>query len=214
MKLYHYWRSSASYRVRAALNLKQLKYDQVAVDLLKGEQCKHEYTTLNPAQSVPSLEVENGHVITQSLTIMEYIDSVWNTKPQLLPSKPLKRAQVQAIAHAVAMDIHPMNNLRVASQLRQGFGATEEHVKNWMQHWMVSGFERIEAMLPSGNMFAFEKGPSIADLCIVSQVYNARRWGVEMKPFPRISRIEQQCLKIPEILSAHPDNQPEATQQQ
>jgi maleylacetoacetate isomerase/maleylpyruvate isomerase len=209
MKLYSYWRSTTSYRVRAALNLKGLAYETVSVDLVSGDQRAPDYIALNAGKGVPTLLLDDGTVLTQSMAILDYIDARW-PDPLLIPSDLLARAQVMAVAHTIALDIHPVNNLRLIGQLKSRFGATPEQVKDWMCHWMTEGFTSIEAMLPSGDAFAFGDAPNIADLCITAQVYNAHRWGVDLKIFPKIARIERLCLGIPAIANAHPDNQPDA----
>ena len=209
MKLYSYWRSTTSYRVRATLNLKGLAYDTVPVDLVAGDQRAQDYVTLNAGKGVPTLVLDDGTVLTQSMAILEYIDATWPA-PQLIPSDPLMRAQVMAVAHTVAMDIHPVNNLRLISQLKSRFGATPEQAKDWMCHWMEEGFTALEAMLPDGDSFAFDDAPNIADICITAQVYNAHRWGVDLKKFPKTARIERHCLTVPAIALAHPDKQPDA----
>jgi maleylacetoacetate isomerase/maleylpyruvate isomerase len=209
MKLYSYWRSTTSYRVRAALNLKGLAYETMPVDVVAGDQRAHDYTTLNAGKGVPTLVLDDGTVLTQSLAIMQYIDATW-PEPQLIPSDPLLRAQVMAAAHTVAMDIHPVNNLRLISQLEARFGATPEQAKDWMCHWMDEGFAALEALLPENDAFAFGDAPNIADVCITAQVYNAHRWGVDMTKYPKTARIERHCLTLSAIADAHPDKQPDA----
>ena len=209
MKLYSYWRSSTSYRVRAALNLKGLSYGTVPVDLVAGAQREAEYLALNPGAGVPALELNDGTVLTQSLAILDYLDAV-NPVPRLIPDDPLERARVLAAAHTVALDIHPVNNLRLLGQLKARFGATPEQLTDWMCHWMQTGFDALEVQLDDGTEFAFGTGPGIADLCIVAQIYNAHRWGLDMAPYPRLRRIEAACLAVPEIAAAHPDRQPDA----
>jgi len=209
MKLYSYWRSTTSYRVRAALNLKGLAYETVPVDLVAGDQRTPEYAALNAGKGVPTLVLDDGTVLTQSMAIIEYIDTTC-PDPQLIPNDPLLRAQVMAVTHTVAMDIHPVNNLRVISQLKSRFGATPEQAKDWMCHWMAEGFAALEAMLPEGDAFAFGEAPNIADICITAQVYNAHRWGVDLTKFPKTARIERHCLTLPAFADAHPDTQPDA----
>lgn len=209
MKLHSYWRSSTSYRARAALNLKGLVYDTVCVDLVAGDQCASDYVALNAGKAVPTLVLDDGTALTQSLAILEYIDAI-QPDPQLFPDNPLLRAQAMAVADTVALDIHPVNNLRVIGQLESRFGATPDQVKDWMCHWMVEGFTALEAMLPDGDDFAFSQAPNVADICITAQVYSAHRWGVDVTKFPKISRIERLCLSLPAFADAHPDNQPDA----
>ncbi|WP_185804989.1 maleylacetoacetate isomerase [Pontivivens nitratireducens] len=205
MKLYSYWRSTTSYRVRAALNLKRLAYETIPVDLVAGDQNAPEYAALNAGKGVPTLVLDDGAVLTQSLAIIEYIDATW-PQPQLIPREPMARARVMAIAHAVALDIHPVNNLRIIGQLKSRFGATPDQATDWMRHWIIEGFTAIEAMLPDG---APPETPDIAGICITTQAYNAHRWGVDLRAFPKIARMEQHCLRIPAIADAHPDNQPD-----
>lgn len=207
MKLYSYWRSTTSYRVRAALNLKRVAYETVPVDLTAGEQTAADYLALNPAASVPTLELDDGTVLVQSMAILDYIDATW-PKPRLIPNDPLDRARVNAIACTVATDIHPVNNLRVIKQLEKRFDASADQCQDWMIHWMTEGFAATEALLNDRSDFSIGAAPNIADLCITAQVYNAHRWGVDMAPFPKIRRIEQNCVAIPEIAAAHPDQQP------
>ena len=209
MKLYSYWRSSTSYRVRAALNLKGVHYDTVPVDLLAGEQQGSDYLDLNPAAGVPSLVLEGGTVLTQSLAIIDYLDATWPT-PRLIPVDPLERARVLAATHIVAMDIHPINNLRLLEELKARFNATPDQLTDWMCHWMRIGFDALEGQLTDTTPFAFGGTPGIADLCIVAQVYNAHRWELDIAPYPKLRRIEAACLACPEIAAAHPDRQPDA----
>lgn len=209
MKLYSYWRSTTSFRVRAALNLKGLSYDIEPVDLVAGDQRDPSYTVLNPGQGVPTLVLDDGTVLTQSMAILDYLDEVYGGV-RLTPGEPLERAKVLAAAHAVALDIHPVNNLRVIGQLKSRFGADADACTDWMCHWMAAGFAAVESMISKDTTFAFGEKPGIADLCITAQVYNAHRWGLDMSPFPMLTRIETNCLDVPEINAAHPDNQPDA----
>lgn len=219
MILYSYWRSTTSYRVRAALNLKGIAYEQRAVNLVAGDQRAGAYTALNPGQGVPTLVLDDGTPLTQSLAIIDYLDAV-HPEPPLLPPEPLLRSRVLAAALTVATDIHPVNNLRVVGALKSRFNATPDDAQAWMCHWMAEGFTALEALLPdrkafaSGDTppsFAFGETPTLADLCIVAQVYNAHRWGLSLAPFPKIARIEAACLATPEIAAAAPEAQPDAT---
>ena len=210
MKLFSYWRSTTSYRVRAALNLKRLPYETVPVDLVAGEQRSPEYTALNPGRGVPALVLDDGTVLTQSLAILDYLDAI--ASPRLLPEDPVQRAHVMACAHTVALDIHPVNNLRVAQHLQKTLGTKPDEIKAWMKHWMSQGFTAAEAMVSPKKTFAFGDQPDLADLCIVAQVYNARRWDLDMSPYPKLSRIEAACLAHPAIDAARPENQPDAPQ--
>jgi maleylacetoacetate isomerase len=208
MRLYSYWRSTTSYRVRAALNLKGLAYDITPVDLVAGEQRSEAYRGLNAGAGVPTLVLANGTVLTQSLAIIDYLDATW-PEPRLIPADPLLRARVLAVAHGVAMDIHPVNNLRVLGALTARFGATADQKTDWMRHWMAEGFAAIEPQIAANTAFAFGSAPNLADICITAQVYNAQRWGLPLETFPRIARITENCLNIPAIRAAHPDNQPD-----
>ncbi|MEP4246706.1 maleylacetoacetate isomerase [Tateyamaria sp.] len=209
MKLYSYWRSTTSYRIRTALNLKGIAYETVPVDLVAGDQRDDGYAELNPGKGVPTLALDDGTVLTQSMAILGYIDATW-PNPQLIPADPLQRAKVMAVADTIALDVHPVNNLRLIGQLKSRFSATPEQATDWMCHWMEQGFSAVEALLPKGDRFAFGDAPNIADICITAQVYNARRWGVDLSIFPNITRIEQLCLENQAFADAHPDNQPDA----
>ncbi|MFT4743503.1 MAG: maleylacetoacetate isomerase [Yoonia sp.] len=209
MKLYSYWRSTTSYRVRAALNLKGLAYDIVCVDLAAADQRASDYREINPGKGVPTLVLDDGTVLTQSMAILEFLDAV-HPVPRLIPKDPAESAKVMAVAHTVALDIHPVNNLRVTDQLKSRFGATPEQSTDWMCHWMQEGFAAVETLLPDSDAFAFGSTPNIADICITAQTYNARRWGLNLAAFPNITRIERLCRTIAAIADAHPDNQPDA----
>lgn len=211
MILYSYWRSTTSYRVRAALNLKGNAYTQRTVDLVAGDQRARDYTTLNPGQGVPALVLDDGTVLTQSLAIIDYLDAMHPDVP-LVPTDPLLRSRVLAAALTVATDIHPVNNLRVVSHLKAHHNATPQDATDWMCHWMAEGFTALEALLPDRASFAFTDTPTLADLCIVAQVYNAHRWGLSLATFPKIARIEAACLATPEIAAAAPEAQPDAPQ--
>jgi maleylacetoacetate isomerase len=209
MRLYSYWRSTTSYRVRIALNLKGVAYETCPIDLVAGEQRDAAYAALNPVQGVPTLVLDDGTTLVQSMAILEYLDTLYPA-PRLIPEDPLQRAKTMAVAHTVAMDIHPVNNLRVIGQLKTRFGATAEDAKIWMQHWMMMGFTAVEALLPDGDAYAFGDVPNVADVCLSAQLYNAHRWGVDLNPFPKIARIENLCSQHPAFSAAHPDNQPDA----
>lgn len=209
MKFYSYWRSTTSYRVRVALNFKAMAYETVPVDLMAGDQRSRDYVEMNPGKVVPTLLLNDGTVLTQSMAILEYLDAI-EPLPRLIPTDPLERAKVMAVAHSVALDIHPMNNLRVVDQLKSRFGATPEDARDWMDHWMVAGFTAVEALLPNTASFAFGDAPNIADIYITAQVYSARRWGVDLGRFPKIARVEAACLRLPAVATAHPDNHPDA----
>ncbi|GGX40421.1 maleylacetoacetate isomerase [Tateyamaria omphalii] len=210
LTLYSYWRSTTSYRVRAALNLKGVPFETVPVDLLAGAQKDADYAEMNPGKGVPMLVLEDGSVLTQSLAILDYIEARW-PEPALLPADPLARARVQAAAYTMAVDVHPVNNLRVVTHLGDAYGADTDGVMDWMRHWMIEGFTAFEALVQDDTPFAFGHAPDLADLCLVAQVYNAHRWGVDLTPFPKVQRIEAACLNVPAIAAAHPDQQPDAS---
>jgi maleylacetoacetate isomerase len=211
--LYGYWRSSASYRVRIALNLKGLEYESRAVNLIRdgGEQHTPEYRQLNPAQVVPSL-LDGDRVITQSLAIMEYLDETHSEVP-LLPADARGRARVRALAMVVACDIHPVGNLRVLQRIESQFNADEAQRKSWSQHWIAAGFDALEAMLAdhaATGRFCHGDEPGMADACLVPQIYNAVRWKLPMDPYPTLRRIAEACSELDAFRRAAPELQPDA----
>ncbi len=208
MRLYDYWRSSAAYRVRIALNLKGVAYDSVPVSLVAGAQKASDFAALNPQMLVPALELDDGTVLTQSLAIIDWLEAA-HPSPPLLPADPVARARVLAAAHVVAMDIHPVNNLRVVQALGALFGADDDARRDWMQHWMRLGFDALEAQLPAPR-FAFGQAPGLADVCLVPQLYNAHRWGLDLRPWPKLVAIEAECLALPAFAAAAPEAQPDA----
>lgn len=208
MKLYTYWRSTTSYRLRIALNLKEVAYDSHPVNLVKGEQRSDAFRALNPGKGVPVLELDDGTVLTQSLAILDYLDHAY-PDPALLPADPVARAKVMAAAHVIALDIHPVNNLRVVQHLER-MGHSKADSVAWMVHWMNEGFSAFQALLPEGTRFAFGDTPSLADICLVAQLYNGHRWGVDMAPFARLIEIEETCLALPAFADARPEAQPAA----
>ncbi|WP_425083397.1 maleylacetoacetate isomerase [Ruegeria profundi] len=210
MKLYSYWRSTTSYRVRIALNLKGLSYDYSPVDLVAGEQSEPGYTALNPGKGVPTLVLEDGTALTQSLAIIDYLEAI-APEPRLLPSHPLPRARVQAAAHAIAMDIHPVNNLRVMTYLKSQMGMDSAGQTDWFHHWMTEGFVAYQALLPQNTRYSFADTPTLADICLVPQLYNAHRWGVDMTRFTRLLEIEKHALSLAAFDQARPENQPDAS---
>ena len=212
MKLYSYYRSSAAYRVRIALNLKQLPYETEGVHLLKngGEQKQPAYSAKNPQKLVPALE-DNGQVFTQSLAIIEYLDEAYPAQP-LLPAAATERARVRAMAQLIACDIHPLNNLRVLGYLQNQLGADETAKTEWYRHWIQEGFAALETLLQSEQTSRFCHGdtPTLADCCLVPQVYNARRFQVDLSLYPTIVRIVAECEALPAFQTAAPENQPDA----
>ncbi|MGQ9365789.1 maleylacetoacetate isomerase [Azospirillum sp. ST 5-10] len=211
MKLYGYFRSSAAYRVRIALNLKGLTADLVAVHLRRGEQTAPAYAALNPQRLVPALEDE-GTVLTQSLAIVEYLDER-HPHPPLLPVDPADRARVRALALAVACDIHPLNNLRVLNHLRDRLGLDEAARNDWYRHWVADGFRAIEAMLagdPRTGRLCHGDTPTLADVALVPQVYNAERFAVDLAPYPTIRRVTDAARALDAFAAAAPERQPDA----
>ena len=213
MKLFTYWRSSAAYRVRIALNLKGLDYEAVPVHLLRGggEHRQPAYLGLNPAGLVPALE-DAGQVLTQSLAIVEYLEET-HPQPALLPAAALDRARVRAIAQVIACDIHPVNNLRVLQYLTRELGASEEQKNAWYRHWIGVGLQAVEAMLAGDartGAFCHGDTPGLADCCLVPQVFNARRFGCELAAMPTVLRIAETCAGLEAFQRAAPEAQPDA----
>lgn len=211
MKLYGYWRSSTSYRVRIALNLKGLAAETVPVNLLKGEQRGAAYRALNPAAAVPLLEAE-GRRFTQSLAILEYLEET-HPQPPILLGKPEDRAYVRALSQLVACDMHPINNLRVLRYLTGELKVSEEKKNAWMQHWFAEGFTALEAMIARegrAGQCCFGDAPTMADICLVPQLYNARRFGCDLAPYPLLVRIGDYCDRLPAFDKAKPENQADA----
>lgn len=208
MKLYTYWRSTTSYRVRIALNLKGAAYEAAPVDLVAGAQMAPDYTALNPAQGVPALVLDDGTVLRQSMAILEWLEETL-PEPPLLPRDPLDRAHVRAAAQVIAADIHPVNNLRVISKLKS-LGHRQETAVAWMNDWMTRGLTAFDKMIDVSGPYCFGGTPGLADLCLVPQLYNAHRWGCDLTPFPRLTGIESRCLDLPAFAAARPDNQPDA----
>ncbi|HZV65828.1 MAG TPA: maleylacetoacetate isomerase [Telluria sp.] len=213
MKLYTYFRSSAAYRVRIALNLKGLPYEAVPVHLLKdgGQQLQDAYRDLNPSALLPAL-VDEGATITQSLAIIEYLDEVHPLAP-LLPRDALGRARVRALAQMVACDTHPINNLRVLKYLKHTLHVEEQAKNEWYRHWVRVGLAALEAHLARDadtGRFCHGDTPSIADCCLVPQVFNAQRFEVDLAPYPSIARIDAACSELPAFAAAHPERQADA----
>ncbi|WP_457649732.1 maleylacetoacetate isomerase [Profundibacter sp.] len=211
MRLYSYWRSTAAYRVRIALNMKGLDYEVVPVHLLEdgGQQHAPDYVALNPSHLVPTLVLDDGTPLTQSLAICEYLD-ITNPEPPLLPSDPIERAHVKAAALVLAADVHPVNNLRVVQHLEARFGASREDSAEWMRHWTGKGFDALQQMVRDDTPFAFGDALGFADICLVAQYYNARRWDLDLTPYACLTEIEQNCLALPAFDAARPENQPDA----
>lgn len=215
LRLYSYWRSSAAYRVRIGLNLKGLRYEILPVHLVRdgGEQNTPEFRETNPQGFVPVLQHGNRHY-RQSLAILEYLDETW-PQPALLPALSRDRARVRSIAQMIACDVHPLNNLRVLRYLEAEWGVPQPERDEWVRHWIVQGLAAVEATLddhPATGEFCEGDQPTIADCCLVPQLYNARRFGVDMQRFPTISRIERACLALPAFDVARPERQADSPQ--
>jgi maleylpyruvate isomerase len=210
LKLYTYFRSSAAYRVRIALNLKNLPYEMVPIHLTKdgGYQRKPDFVAINPQMRVPAVVLANGDVLTQSLAIIEYFNET-HPEPPLLPADAIARAHVRAIAQMVACDIHPLNNLIALQYLKRSLKHEQAEIDAWYHHWVIEGFKAIEAMISPGP-YACGAQPSLADVCLVPQVFNARRLKVSLDAFPKIVAAETACLKLPAFDKARPENQPDA----
>ncbi|RUR12051.1 maleylacetoacetate isomerase [Legionella sp. km772] len=208
MKLYDYYRSTACYRVRIALNIKNIHYDKIPVHLVNngGEQHSSEYHHINPQELVPSLEA-NEQIIHQSLAIIEYLEEIFPEIP-LLPHTILDKAQVRSLALLVACDMHPLNNLRVLNRLKQQFSAQEADVQEWYHYWLRTGFDAFEEKLhhlKRSKAVCFGDTPTIADVCLIPQVYNAKRFNFSMDDYPLISQINSYCLTLPPFQNAAPD---------
>ena len=201
--LHDYFRSSAAYRVRIALNLKGIDYDRHAVNLVEGEQKAVEYRALNPQGFVPMLEIDDLR-LTQSLAIMVYLDQKF-PEPPLMPRDPADGAHVRAMAMTIACDIHPLNNLRVLKYLSQ-LGINQRQRDDWYRHWVTEGLEALEQMsAPRAGVFLFGDTVSLADVCLVPQLYNARRFSVPITPYPTLRRADESASALPAFAAAHPD---------
>ena len=214
LTLYGYWRSSAAYRVRIALELKGLAYENRPVHLVRdgGQQHAEPYRALNPQQLVPTL-LHGKRVITQSLAIIEYLDEIWPDGPPLLPAIPRDRAYARALAYHLACDVHPLGNLRVLQYLERECAMPQVEREDWVRHWIETGFEAIESMLsdsPNTGAYCMGDSPGLVDICLVPQVYNARRWGLPMDRYPTINRIHETCQQLEGFRAAAPEAQPDA----
>ena len=211
MKLYNYFRSSAAYRARIALNLKGLTPENVFIHLQKNEQNAPAYIELNPTGLIPTL-IDGDEVITQSLAIIEYLDET-HPHPPLLPSSPEARARVRSIALAIACDIHPLDNLRVLKYLTGVLQVSEEQKNEWYAHWVREGLRALETRLaadPRTGRFCHGESPTLADVCLVPQLANARRVNLDLGPYPTLARIEAACNALPAFADAAPAKQPDA----
>ena len=212
MRLYTYFRSSAAFRVRIALNLKGLAYEPRFVHLRKGEQSASEYGQVNPQGLVPTLELDDGARLAQSLAIIEYLDET-HPRPPLVPKQPLARARVRSLSLLIACEIHPLNNLRTLQYLRQQIGQSEEQVGVWYRHWIAEGFARLEAELARSRgtgRFCHGDAPTMADCCLVPQVFNARRYEFDAARYPTTMRVFEACMTLEAFERAQPSHQPDA----
>ncbi len=208
MILHGYWRSGTSYRTRIALNLKGLTYQQQGVDLRQGVQRSDAYLALNPQGLVPALEVE-GAVLTQSPAILEWLEDA-HPEPALLPANLIDRAQVRAMAALVACDIHPLNNLRVLKAVKE-VGGADADTDAWAARWIIPGFTALEALVQRhGDGWCFGRTPTLADCCLIPQIYSARRFNVALDAFPALQAIDDRAQEHPAFIAAHPDRQPDA----
>jgi len=208
MRLHGYYRSGAAFRVRIAMNLKGVAAEHVSRHLRKGEQRSPEYLAINPQGLVPALETDDGHVLTQSVAIIDYLDAV-RPEPRLIPAAPPERARVMAFALAIACDVHPVQNLKVLKRLR-ALGHDEEQVNTWAREVNQEGLEACQAMLPERpGPFCFGDAPTIADVCLVPQLFNARRFGADLSRLSRLVAIEAACMALPAFADAAPDRQPD-----
>ncbi|HEX3700002.1 MAG TPA: maleylacetoacetate isomerase [Phenylobacterium sp.] len=206
--LYSAWRATAPYRVRIGLALKGVAYDYVPLDLIKGEQREPAYRAVNPQGLTPALDI-GGQVLTQSLAILEWLEETI-AEPPLLPTDPLDRAAVRAMALIIACDIHPLNNTRVGRELHKR-GVDQDGIKAWSQRWITDGFDTLEPMIARhGKGFAFGETPTIADCCLIPQVYSANRFEVDLEPYPAIRAVNARAAEHPAFQAAHPNRQPDA----
>ena len=210
MKLYSYWRSTTSVRVRAVLNLKGVTYEMQTLDLTGGEQKGADYAAINPSKGVPSLVLDDGTVLTQSLAIIDYLDAT-HPEPPMLPGDDVERARVLAASLCIAMDIHPVNNLMVLSRLTEDFGATQDQKVAWMHHWMHEGLGAFQSLIRDDTRYSFGDQVTLADICLVGQMVNARRWDLDLSALGRLVEIDARLREIPEIHAALPEQQPDAS---
>ena len=211
MKLYTYFRSSAAFRVRIALNLKGLKYDPIFVHLAKGEHRKSEYSGVYPQGLLPTLVDEDGEAFSQSLAIIEYLDET-HPQPALLPKDAAGRARVRSLSLLIACEIHPLNNLRVLQYLKRQLGQNEEQINTWYRHWIADGLLKLEADFSKGGPGKFSHGdtPTMADCCLVPQIFNAKRYNSDLAPYPTVMRVFDECMKLEAFDRAQPSQQPDA----
>ena len=211
MKLYTFFRSSASFRVRIALNVKGIPYEHAGVSLAKGEHLHDAYKAVNAQALVPTLE-DGGRLLSQSLAIIEYLDEVYGG-PRLLPADPLDRHYVRAFSQIVACEIHPLNNLRTLKYVKRAYGLDEAGVNSWYRHWIAEGFTMMEAFLAREKRqgrHVYRDQVTMADCCLVPQVFNAQRYDCDLKPYPTVMRLHEECMKLDAFQRAQPSRQPDA----
>ncbi len=211
LKFFTFWRSSAAYRVRIALNLKGIEADHIPVHLTRsgGEQMDDSFRAINPNQTVPVLVLDDSTAITQSLAIITYLDAV-HPQPALLPGPPVKRARIEAAAQVIACDVHPINNSRVGQYLKCVLGHGQDEVVDWMRHWMQHGLTAFQDLVEADTTYCFGDQPTLADICLVPQMYNARRWGLDLGGLARLVEIESHCLSLEAFARARPEVQADA----
>ncbi len=210
MKLYTYFRSSAAFRVRIALNLKGLAYEPVFVHLAKGEHHAANYAKVNPQALLPTLELDDGTRLSQSLAIIEYLDETHPAKP-LIPKAVLGKARVRSLSYLIASEIHPLNNLRVLQHLKRALGQSEDQVSAWYRHWIADGLAKLEAELASNKgRFCHGEAPTMADCCLVPQIFNAKRYQSDLAPYSQTMRVFEACMQLEAFDRAQPAKQPDA----
>jgi len=210
LKLYTYFRSSASFRVRIALNLKGLPYEPVFVHMPRGEHRDNAYVEVNPQALMPTLELDDGTRLTQSLAIIEYLDEK-HPQPRLIPADALARARVRSLAFLIACEIHPLNNLRVLQHLKRALGQSQEQIDTWYRYWIADGLAKFEADLGQGKgKFCHGDAPTLADCCLVPQIFNAMRYHSDLAPYPNTMRVFENCMKLDAFDRAQPSKQPDA----
>ena len=212
MKLYTFFRGSSPFRLRIALNLKGLRYEAIPVHLGRGEHRKAEFGAVNPQQLLPALVLDDGHVLNQSLAIIEYLDET-HPNPPLIPKEPKARARVRSLSLLVACEIHPLNNARTLAYLRKQMGQNEDQVSAWYRHWIADGLAKLEAEITRGpgvGKFSHGDAPTMADCCLVPQIFNAQRFNCDLAPYPTLMRVYAECMKLEAFDKAQPAKQPDA----